>query len=312
MRRILSVLLPVLLAATACGGTSTASNATVPLGTLADVSVSGPTSAKPRVNFKAPIRFAKTESKIVDAGPGKGEVIGPASRVTIDYVGINASDGAEFDSSWQSGKPATFYLGTAITGLAKGLQGAHAGDRVLIGVTSHDGYDPTGNGTTIQKGDSLVFVVDVRKVFPSQATGTKQTVPSTVPKLVYDKAGHPAKFVSTPQTPATVSKLGVYPIIKGHGPVVKSGQTIVVQYIGELYPDKQLFDQSWTNPVPLSVRIGVGQVIPGWDQGLLGQRVGSRVILVIPSALGYGTTGKGSDVPPNADLIFAIDILQAS
>lgn len=312
MRRILSALVPVLLAATACGGTSTASNATVPLGTLADISVTGPTSAKPRVNFKAPIRFAKTASKIVDRGPGKGPAVGPASRVTIDYVGINASDGAAFDSSWQRGKPATFYLGTAITGLSRGLQGAHAGDRVLIGVTSHDGYDPTGNGTTIQKGDSLVFVVDVRKVFPSQATGTKQAVPSTVPKLEYDKAGHPAKFVATPQTPASVSKLGVYPIIKGNGPVVKSGQTIVVQYIGELYPDKQLFGQSWTNTVPLSAQLGVGQVIPGWDQGLVGQRVGSRVILVIPSALGYGTTGKGSDVPPNADLIFAIDILQAS
>jgi peptidylprolyl isomerase len=312
VRRIVSLLLPVLFAATACGGTSTASNATVPLGTLADVSVSGPTSAKPRVDFKAPIRFAKTQSKIVDPGPGKGEAIGPTSRVTIDYVGINASDGADFDSSWARGKPATFYLGTAIAGLSKGLQGAHTGDRVLIGVTSHDGYDPTGNGTTIQKGDSLVFVVDVRKVFPSEATGTKQPVPATVPKLVYDKAGHPAKFVSTPQTPATVSKLGVYPIIQGHGPVVKSGQTIAVEYIGELYPEGQQFAESWTNPVPFSTSIGTGHVLKGWDQGLVGQHVGSRVILVVPSALGYGTNGNGSDVPPNADLIFAIDILQAS
>jgi peptidylprolyl isomerase len=266
------------------------------------------------VQFKAPLRFATTQSKIVDHGPGKGDAISAASRVTVDYVAINASDGAEYDSSWKRGKPATFNLSDVITGFGKGLEGDHAGDRVLIGVASKDGYDPTGNGTTIQKGDSLVLVVDVRKVHTplSEAKGTKQPAPATVPKLTYDKAGHPAKFVATPQTPKSVSKLGVYPIIEGNGPVVKAGQTLLVEYVGQVYPDGKVFDESWSNPEPTSFPIGTGGVIPGWDQGLAGQHVGSRVILVIPSALAYGTATTGSPVPPNSDLIFAVDILQAS
>lgn len=312
MRRVVIALLPVLFAITACGGSSSAGTSTVPIGNLSDVTVTGPTTAKPRVDFKAPLRFATTQSKVVDRGPGNGDAITPASRVTVDYVAINASDGVEFDSSWKRGKPATFNLTDVIAGFAKGLQGDHAGDRVLIGVTSKDGYDPTGNGTSIQKGDSLVFVVDVRKVQPSEARGTKQPAPASVPRLTYDKSGHPAKFVATPQTPKSVTKLGVYPIIQGNGPVVKSGQTITVEYVGQLYPDGKVFDESWSDPVPRPFQIGTGGVIPGWDKGLVGQHVGSRVILVIPSALGYGSKGSGTTIPPNADLIFAVDILQAT
>lgn len=313
MCRKVSVLLAVLLTATACAG-SAAAPAKTPVATLADIAVSGSSNAKPQVHFKAPLSFATLRRVILTHGPGKGDAIQPDSQVTVDYVGINASDGAQFDSSWQRGKPATFQLTDVISGLAKGLQGAHAGDRVLIGVPSKDAYDPIGNGTSIRRGDSVVFVVDVRKVRTplSEATGTTNPAPAAVPRLTYDSAGHPENFVATPQTPKTVSKLGAYPIIQGHGPVVKSGQTLTVQYLGQIYPDGSVFDRSWSKPAPLTFTIGTGQVIPGLDQGLLGQRVGSRVILVLPAALGYGSTGSGSTIPPNSDLIFAVDILQAS
>jgi FKBP-type peptidyl-prolyl cis-trans isomerase len=314
VRRAVCALLPVLFAVTACAGSSNAGNATVPTATLADVTVRGPTTAKPQVQFKAPLRFATTQSKVVDHGPDKGDAVTAASRVTVDYVAINASDGFEYDSSWKRGEPATFNLTDVIAGFTKGLQGDHAGDRVLIGVASKDGYDPTGNGSTVEPGDSVVLVVDVRKVQTplSEAQGTKQPAPATVPRLTYDSSGHPAKFVATPQTPKTVSKLGVYPIIQGKGPVVKAGQTVTVEYVGQLYPDGKVFDESWSDPKPRTFPIGTGGVIPAWDQGLVGQHVGSRVILVVPAALGYGASGSGSSIPPNADLIFAVDILQAS
>ncbi len=314
LRRIVSALLPVLLVATGCGGSAASSDAPPKTATLADVTVRGSTSAKPRVDFKAPLAFASTTSKVVDKGPGRGDTAQPTSTVTVDYVGFNASDGAEFDSSWRTGKPATFALADVIPGFTQGLTGTHAGDRVLIGVASKDGFDPTGNGSSVRPGDSLVIVVDVRKVKTplAAANGTSVPAPAAVPKLKYDEAGHPAKFVATAQTPKSVTKLGVYPIIRGDGPAVKSGQTILVEYVGQLYPDGDVFDESWSDPAPRSFPVGIGQVIAGWDQALVGQRVGSRVILVVPSALGYGATGSGKDVPPNSDLIFAVDILQAS
>jgi FKBP-type peptidyl-prolyl cis-trans isomerase len=311
--RKISALLMLLLMVAGCGTTTAAAPAKAPTASLADITVHGSAKSEPTVKFNAPLRFSTLQRKIVIHGPGKGPAVKPSSVVTVNYVGINASDGAVFDSSWRSGKPATFALSQVIPGLSKGLVGTHAGDRVLVGIPSKEAFDPTGNGSTVHQGDSVVMVVDVRKVATplTEATGTKQPVPRTVPRLTYDNAGHPAKFVATPQTPKTVSKLGVYPIIKGHGPVVKSGQTLTVQYVGQIYPDGTVFDSSWSRSQPITFPVGTGQVIPGWDKGLVGQRVGSRVILVIPSALGYGSSGSGN-IPPNADLIFAVDILQAS
>lgn len=313
MRRVVTALLPIVLAATACGSASSTDTVAGPAATLAQVKVSGSTNARPIIDFSAPLSLAKTQRRVVEAGPGEGETVKPGSTVTIDYVGINASDGAVFDSSWQRGEPVTFSLGQVIPGFATGLQGAHASDRVLIGVASKDGYDPTGNGAAIRKGDSLIFVVDVHKVVNplTEAAGTAVKSPPTVPKLTYDDQGHPEKFVATPQTAEAPTELGVYPLIKGGGPEVKSGQTITVEYVGQLYPDGDVFDESWSNDQPISFPIGTDQVIKGWDQGLVGQPVGSRVILVIPSDLGYGASGSGDTIPANADLIFVIDILQA-
>lgn len=313
MCRKVSTLLMLLLVVTACSSTA-AAPPKAPSASLADITVHGSANAEPTVKFNAPLRFATLQRKILIHGPGKGEAVKPTSVVTVNYVGLNGSDGAVFDSSWQNGKPATFALNQVIPGLSKGLVGTHAGDRVLLGIPSKDAFDPVGNGSTIRRGDSVIFVVDVQKVQTplSEATGTKQSVPPGVPRLTYDSNGHPAKFVATPQTPKTVSKLGVYTLIQGHGPVVKAGQSITVQYVGQLYPDGKVFDSSWSNGQPATFTIGSGQVIQGWDQGLVGQRVGSRVVLVIPSALGYGSSGSGSGIPPNADLIFAVDILQAS
>jgi peptidylprolyl isomerase len=312
VRRVVLALVPVLLAATGCGD-SPGADEPAPASTLAEVTVTGPTGSKPTVDFTAPLSFSKTQRKIDAAGTGQGDAINPTSLVTVDYVGINADDGAEFDSTWSGGQSATFSLTQVVRGFSIGLRGAHAGDRVLIGVAPDDGF-PTGNGAAIREGDSLIFVVDVHKVANplTEATGTTVEPPPTVPELTYDDQGHPEKFVATPRTDEAPTELGVYPIIEGAGAEVQTGQTITVEYVGQLYPDGDIFDESWSRNEPVAFPIGTGQVIKGWDQGLVGQRVGSRVILVIPSNLGYGQAGYGADVPPDADLIFVVDILQAS
>jgi peptidylprolyl isomerase len=226
---------------------------------------------------------------------------------------MNAADGSVYDSSWSSGKPKTFPLDSVIKGIGVGLTGAQAGDRVLICIASRDGYDPTGNGGSIKPGDSLVLVVDVVRVQNplKQATGTKVSPPDTVPSLTLDKSGTPSKFTATSKTLKKPTQLGVYPLIEGNGPVVKSGQTIRVEYVGQLYPDGKVFDSSWTSGQPATFQIGVGQVIKAWDQGLVGKHVGSRVVLVVPAKLGYGKSGHPPAIPGNADLVFAVDILQA-
>lgn len=308
-----AIVLPLLLmVAAGCGGGDVADAPKDKLGTIADITVTGSPEAAPKIDFNAPLKFDESERKLLDKGPGTGDAINKTSLVTMDYLGVNASDGAIVDSSYDAGQPATFRPSEAIKGFAAGLQGAQAGDRVLITVASKDGYDPTGNQTTVRPGDSLIFVVDVIEVDNplTEAKGTPDPAPSSVPELGYDDENHPKKFKATKGTPDSLEELGVYPIIKGNGPPIQSGQTVTVEYVGQLYPDGKVFDESWSRDELVSFPIGSGGVIKGWDQGLVGQRVGSRVILTIPSRLGYGKQGQpDGGIPANADLIFAIDIL---
>lgn len=106
-----------------------------------------------------------------------------------------------------------------------------------------------------------------------------------------------------------LKKLTVTTLIKGKGPAVKKGQQITTNYVGVLYKDGKEFDASWNNGQPATFAIGVGQVIPGWDQGLVGVPVGSRVQLDIPAALAYGNDASGGR--PAGPLRFVVDVLAA-
>ncbi|WP_373319523.1 FKBP-type peptidyl-prolyl cis-trans isomerase [Rugosimonospora africana] len=106
-----------------------------------------------------------------------------------------------------------------------------------------------------------------------------------------------------------VSKLVVTTLIKGTGPAVKAGQNITVNYVGVTYKDGQKFDASWDRGQPATFPIGVGQVIPGWDQGLVGVPVGSRVQLDIPAKLAYGDNPANG--APGGPLRFVVDLLAA-
>lgn len=94
----------------------------------------------------------------------------------------------------------------------------------------------------------------------------------------------------------------------GSGKAVKSGDTVVVNYVGTL-PDGTKFDSSYDRNQPFTTQIGVGQVIKGWDEGIIGMKVGGKRKLIIPPSLGYGDQQAGS-IPPNSTLIFEIELLE--
>jgi peptidylprolyl isomerase len=97
--------------------------------------------------------------------------------------------------------------------------------------------------------------------------------------------------------------------IEGDGPAAEAGQTVVTHYVGVAYSTGEEFDASWNRGSPLSFRLGVGQVISGWDQGIQGMKVGGRRRLVIPPHLGYGDSGAGSAIAPGETLIFVVDLV---
>jgi peptidylprolyl isomerase len=108
----------------------------------------------------------------------------------------------------------------------------------------------------------------------------------------------------------TVTELKTTTLIQGTGAATASGQTIDVNYVGVTYADGKEFDSSWSRSEPFSFPVGGGNVIKGWDQGLVGVKVGSRVQLDIPAALAYGAKPSGGQ--PAGALRFVVDVLSAN
>jgi peptidylprolyl isomerase len=97
-------------------------------------------------------------------------------------------------------------------------------------------------------------------------------------------------------------------ITVGDGAEAQTGDTVTVQYVGVNYSNGEEFDTSWDDPQPFSFQLGSGSVIPGWDEGIPGMKVGGRRELIIPPELAYGRQGRPPDIPPNETLIFVVDL----
>ena len=109
--------------------------------------------------------------------------------------------------------------------------------------------------------------------------------------------------------PEPPTDLVVTELVEGEGAEAASGATVSVHYVGVAHSTGEEFDASYNRGTPLQFRLGVGQVIPGWDQGVEGMKVGGRRQLVIPPHLGYGDRGAGGVIKPGETLIFVVDLL---
>ncbi|HWG01678.1 MAG TPA: FKBP-type peptidyl-prolyl cis-trans isomerase [Trebonia sp.] len=110
---------------------------------------------------------------------------------------------------------------------------------------------------------------------------------------------------------APPADLQIRDIWEGDGKVASAGDTVRVHYVGVAFSTGEEFDASWNRGEPLAFRLGVGQVIAGWDQGVQGMKVGGRRELVIPAHLAYGDRGAGGQIKPGETLIFVCDLVSA-
>lgn len=314
MRSLLALLLVPLLFLTACGddGSENGGDGASASGSgeLSGITVSGPDDKKPKVKFED--GFSVDETTVEVLSEGDGPEVGENDIVTVDYVGINGKNGKEFDSSWSRKEPASFTLGPSmITGFNKALAGQQVGSRVLVAIPPKDGYGEQGNPQAKIGGeDTLVFVIDIRETASSQASGTEVEPPAAVPALKVDDKGVPTAFSDT-STAAAPKQSTSHLLIKGEGEQIEKGQTVTMQYVGQVYGAKKPFDASWGR-APLTVPVGEGQPIKCFDE-LVGAKLGSRVMLICPPADAFGKQGNPqSGIKPDDSVIFAIDVLAAN
>ncbi|MFJ6771459.1 FKBP-type peptidyl-prolyl cis-trans isomerase [Kitasatospora sp. NPDC091257] len=245
---------------------------------------------------------------------GTGAKVEKNSWASVDYTAKDWNTGKDIPSSYDAdGKPQIFQAGTdaLIPALDQAVIGKKAGSRLLVVAPPAAAFGAQGKADmSIGPKDDLIFVIDVRNANAPDAvvSGTVTPPPADFPQ-VKDNGKKPAEI--TPVAGAKdPTELKSHVLIKGTGPKVEKGEKVVVQYTGALFSSGKVFDSSLSKGQAFTFPVGGGQVIQGWDQGLEGQTVGSRVELVIPASLGYGDKGQG-DIPPGATLVFVVDILDA-
>ncbi len=227
--------------------------------------------------------------KLILKEKGNGAQANAGDKVSVHYAG-RFPDGKEFDNSFKRGQPIPFTLGRrqVIPGWDEGIAMMRVGDKATLLIPSKLGYGPQGRGSIPPNAD-LIFEVELVDV---------TVVPKPVP---FDVEGKEIK--STPE--------GLkYVIVEENdgGTQAYANKRVAVHYTGYL-PDGTIFDSSIPRGKPYEFTLGQGSVISGWDIGIRLMKTGDKLRLIIPPNLAYGERGAGGVIPPNATLIFDVELV---
>jgi peptidylprolyl isomerase len=142
---------------------------------------------------------------------------------------------------------------------------------------------------------------------PATTAPAESGAPAAPGEISTDLESKPEVAAPQGEPPA---ELQIEDVVEGDGPAAQAGDQVSVHYVGVAWSTGAEFDSSWDRNEPLPFELGAGMVIPGWDQGVTGMRVGGRRQLVIPPDLAYGQQGAGPDIGPGETLIFVVDLLE--
>lgn len=273
----------VALSIAACGGAATpapgaVSTAAVAPTTAAPTTAAQTTPVAPKATPIVPLddsKLQKTASglKYADIVAGSGATPAADDWVTVQFT-ATLEDGKIFGASYLSGGPASIPmadLAKEIPGWAEGMSTMKVGGVRELVIPPNLAYGDKGVGNVIPPNSTLVFVVEM--------LGTK---------------------------PAP--KVEITDLVVGTGAEAATGKSVSVNYTGTL-TNGVVFDSSFKRNAPITLTLGAGEVIPGWEQGLQGMKVGGTRVLTIPSELAYGPQGAGNVIPPNSTLVFQIEMV---
>lgn len=214
----------------------------------------------------------------VDSVIGQGPEVQADDFIVVHYAGYlyeNGVKGKKFDASYDRGTPISFPLGRSfvITGWERGVPGMHVGGKRSLVISPDLAYGEAGRPPVIPPSSTLFFDIEI---------------------------------VDVPIVATTVTT-------EGTGPVAEVGDQISVHYTGWVWENGERgaeFDSSIGRGVPYKFTLGAGNVIPGWDKGLEGMKVGTKAQLIIPPVMGYGEQGSPPKIPANATLCFDVELVE--
>ncbi|CAM5787719.1 FKBP-type peptidyl-prolyl cis-trans isomerase [Cellulomonas persica] len=263
---------------------------------LEKVKVEGEPGTEPTITLPStPFSVSAAVARV--ATDGDGDALAAGDIVEIQLTAVNGEDGKALGSTYADEATGTWTIkddGSGIPALDDVLLTSHLGAQVVFALTSDD--------------VTQVYVLEPIGKIDTRAAGTAVAPVEGLPTVTLADDGTPTVTAATGDAP---TELTVQPLIEGTGKTVEAGDNVLVQYSGVLW-DGTPFDSSWERSEPFTVSsIGQAQVIDGWNEGLVGQKVGSQVLLVVPPDKGYGDQESGS-IPANSTLVFVVDILWAS
>ncbi len=231
-----------------------------------------------------------------DVVVGTGQAAKSGDSVAMYYTGY-LTDGTVFDGNAGSGQPFVFTLGQGqvIQGWDEGIVGLKEGGKRRLIIPAALAYGSQGAGGLIPPDADLIFDVELDSISADGAAVPALPAAEPIPAL-------PADIALT----TTESGLQYADVEAGTGTAVKAGDMVGLYYTGYL-ADGTIFD-SLSSSDPFTFTIGNGEVIPGWDEGIVGMKENGKRRLIIPSALAYGSQGAGGVIPPDADLTFDVEL----
>ncbi|GAA2592433.1 FKBP-type peptidyl-prolyl cis-trans isomerase [Streptomyces axinellae] len=270
-------------------------------------SVSGALGQKPKIERGEGDPPKKLDVKVLKEG--KGQKVEKGDALNAHYVG-QLWNGKEFDSSWKRKQPATFQIGSGkvIKGWDEALVGKKLGSRVEIVAPPNKAYGKQGQPPTIPADSTLVFVVDLKKIMPSQIDGKpvdkpqNPDLPKVSTKVVKDKAPSIEMPKGKDEGP---DKLVSETVVQGDGKKVDEKSTVLTNFTAKMWKGGKQLDNTWAQGGPQEIPVSQ---IPGWKDGLKGAKAGSRVVFSVPQE----TFPKEQRKQFTSGVVFSVDVLSVS
>ncbi len=317
MRKTAALAASAILAATLAGCAQSEAQSCQPQFPAGDaatiVTASGRIGVQPNVRFPTPLVTDGDQVSVLE--PGEGDVLSPGEVADLQlslYVGESGE--LLTASTYEENNSIRRVVGDEDDVIGKAVQCAQVGSRVALTTTVEGIYGPDTLDPRLglENDDTLVMVIDVEDSFPGRANGVPQLAENGMPAVVLAPDGRPGISVPAQDPP---SELRISVLRQGDGPAVEQGDVAVVHYTGLTWDDQHVFDSSWDRGVPVDFEAismadtDQGGLVPGFADALIGQNVGSQVLVVIPPEFGYPEGQSPAGISEGSTMVFVFDIL---